>query len=127
MKIFIASHKIRQSLQYCVEKCKYDGRKPGQILWKILQQRTCRPTKIQWRSVGLLVSLPSYWRKMMPKTRYDERQLKDLLLQMMETELGGEKGLSDRFAMCYQRGPERGMGKVSGRDVKPPKRRPHNM
>src|SRR5256885_4040037 len=28
---------------------------------------------------------------MMPKTRYDERQLKDLLLQMMETELGGEK------------------------------------
>ncbi len=27
----------------------------------------------------------------MPKTRYDERQLKDLLLQMMETELGGEK------------------------------------
>jgi hypothetical protein len=28
---------------------------------------------------------------MMPKTRYDEVQLKDLLLQMMETELGGEQ------------------------------------
>ena len=27
----------------------------------------------------------------MPKPRYDEAQLKDLLLQMMETELGGEQ------------------------------------